>query len=55
VALRGEKGEEAAGLEVSREGREALGGLGGETRDLGLQPFLYYTSTITAIGSWLNG
>jgi hypothetical protein len=51
----GGEGREAARLEVSREGREAVGGLGGETRELGLQPFIYYTSTITAIGSWMNG
>jgi hypothetical protein len=51
----GAEGREAAGLEVSREGREAVGGLGGETRELGLQPFIYYTSMITTIRSWMNG
>jgi hypothetical protein len=51
----GGEGREAAGLEVSREGRETVGGLGGETRELGLQPFIYYTSTITTIRSWMNG
>jgi hypothetical protein len=50
----GGEGREAAGLEVSREGMEAVGGLGGETRELGLQPFIYYTSTITTIRSWMN-